>query len=288
MSRDQTGQCYFGKTNESSLWAAPAQEWMQSQSCLYPGFTVFFLFSSGRLVLSGNCRSDVSSGDFGTTVVVRPSDTRVQFKGEGAIRGLVVGFENSLLQQILEPFRPGLRKGLVDLLFSGSGGTVEFPFNAVIRERLIPSFSAPQVTGPARSLWYESQIKELISLTCFSPSEEEGEFFCSRQKRLSKERIDRAKSWLALHYEETFDLQRLSKDIGVSPCYLSRTFSAEEGITISQYIRRLRVEKAAELLLSGGFTVSEAAIEVGYQSLSHFSKAFLQVKGCLPSKYDAA
>ena len=59
-------------------------------------------------------------------------------------------------------------------------------------------------------------------------------------------------------------------------------------MTISQYVRKLRIETAAELIVSGQCNVSEAAVEVGYQSLSHFSKAFQQVKGCLPSKYEAA
>jgi AraC-like DNA-binding protein len=59
-------------------------------------------------------------------------------------------------------------------------------------------------------------------------------------------------------------------------------------MTISQYVRKLRIEAAAELIVSGKYNISEAAVEVGYQSLSHFSKAFQQVKGCLPSKYEVA
>ncbi len=46
------------------------------------------------------------------------------------------------------------------------------------------------------------------------------------------------------------------------------------GMTIPQYVREVRIEKAAELLLRGRHNVTEAAMEVGYSSLSHFSKAF--------------
>jgi AraC-like DNA-binding protein len=45
------------------------------------------------------------------------------------------------------------------------------------------------------------------------------------------------------------------------------------------------MERAAELLRSGRYNVTEAALEVGYSSLSHFSQAFCQVIGCCPGLY---
>ena len=56
-------------------------------------------------------------------------------------------------------------------------------------------------------------------------------------------------------------------------------------MTIPQYVRKLRMERAAELLKSGRFNVTEAALEVGYSSLSHFSQAFCQTMGCCPALY---
>ena len=45
------------------------------------------------------------------------------------------------------------------------------------------------------------------------------------------------------------------------------------------------MERAAELLKSGKYNVTEAALEVGYSSLSHFSQAFCQTMGCCPALY---
>ena len=56
-------------------------------------------------------------------------------------------------------------------------------------------------------------------------------------------------------------------------------------MTIPQYLRQLRMERAAELLRSGKFNVTEAALEVGYSSLSHFSQAFHETFGCCPGLY---
>jgi AraC-like DNA-binding protein len=80
-------------------------------------------------------------------------------------------------------------------------------------------------------------------------------------------------------------LEEIGREVGCSPFHLSRTFSQETGMTIPQYLRKLRMERAAELLRSGSHNVTEAALEVGYSSLSHFSMAFCQTMGCCPGLY---
>ena len=60
-------------------------------------------------------------------------------------------------------------------------------------------------------------------------------------------------------------------------------FSQEAGMTVPQYLRKIRMERAGKLLLTGKFNVSEAAIEVGYNSLSHFQQAVLLNAGNMPS-----
>jgi AraC-like DNA-binding protein len=60
------------------------------------------------------------------------------------------------------------------------------------------------------------------------------------------------------------------------------------GMTIPQYLRTLRMRYAAELLKSSECNVTEAAMEVGYSSLSHFSQAFCQAIGCCPAVYSSS
>ena len=83
-------------------------------------------------------------------------------------------------------------------------------------------------------------------------------------------------------------LEMLGQEVGCSPFYLSRIFSREVGQTIPQYLRNVRMERAAELLRTGRYNVTEAATEVGYSSLSHFSKAFCETIGCCPVLYPVA
>ncbi len=56
-------------------------------------------------------------------------------------------------------------------------------------------------------------------------------------------------------------------------------------MTIQQFLRQARLERAAELLRAGIHNVTEAALEVGYNSLSHFTVAFREVFGCCPGLY---
>jgi AraC-like DNA-binding protein len=56
-------------------------------------------------------------------------------------------------------------------------------------------------------------------------------------------------------------------------------------MTISRYLRNLRLEHAAMLLKSGKFNVTEAAMEVGYSSLSHFSKVFSEMFHVCPCSF---
>ena len=111
------------------------------------------------------------------------------------------------------------------------------------------------------------------------------EIFCSRQNRVARERIERVIAILRRNLAEPPDLESLGAEAGCSPFYLSRLFSREMKMTIPQYIRELRMEQAAELLRAGKQNVTEAAMEVGYSSLSHFSKAFWEKFGCCPGLY---
>ena len=150
--------------------------------------------------------------------------------------------------------------------------------------RLIEQLLRPSVAQGARRLWYQSQVLQLIVDFCFARPEEE-ELFCDRQKRLARERVSRVVDLLQQKLSEPPSLEEIGRAVGCSPFYLSRTFSREVGMTIPQFLRKLRMERAAELLKTGRYNVTEAALEVGYSSLSHFSQAFCQTIGCCPALY---
>jgi AraC-like DNA-binding protein len=174
------------------------------------------------------------------------------------------------------------------VIFGEKNETVVAPARAMsIEQRIVvASLSAPPVAKAGQILWYQSKALELMAHFLFAPKDPE--FFCMRQKRVARERVERTKDLLARDLANPPTLEMLGQEVGCSPFHLSRIFSREVGLTIPQFLRNLRMERAAELLRSGRYNVTEAATEVGYSSLSHFSKAFCETIGCCPVLYPAA
>jgi AraC-like DNA-binding protein len=153
-------------------------------------------------------------------------------------------------------------------------------------QTLVTGLRQAPVTEPAKPLWFQCKVLELVSKLLFEEQEQSPEeFFCVRQKRVAQERVEKIRNLLREHLEQPLSLKDLGKAIGCSPFYLSRIFSQETGATIPKFIRQIRIEKAAKLLGTGKYNVTEAAMEVGYSSLSHFTKAFHETMGCCPGLY---
>lgn len=85
---------------------------------------------------------------------------------------------------------------------------------------------------------------------------------------------------------ESFKLSTyLSEKFSYDYSHLSRVFSHHEKDTIEQYLIRLRIEKAKELLTYKDNNVSEVAYNLGYSSVAHFSRQFKDKVGVSPSVY---
>lgn len=152
------------------------------------------------------------------------------------------------------------------------------------QQQLLASLREPPVLAAAQALWYQAKALELVAdLFFLTPGGQE--LFCQRQQRLSAERVEKVIALLRQDLTNPPSLEDIGRAVGCSQFHLSRTFSTATGMTIPQYIRRLRMERAAELLRSGKFNVTEAAMEVGYSSLSHFSQAFHETFGSCPGLY---
>lgn len=148
--------------------------------------------------------------------------------------------------------------------------------------QLISSLRQPPVYAAAQPVWYQCKALELAVTFLMKPEEE---LFCTRQQRLAQERVEQVIFLLKQNLAAPPTLEELGKKIGCSHFYLSRIFSTQTGQTITQHLRQLRMERAAALLRDGEHNVTEAALEVGYNSLSHFSAAFHETFGCCPGLY---
>lgn len=145
----------------------------------------------------------------------------------------------------------------------------------------------PPVSASALEPWYQGKILEVLAQTLFRPDDPQ-ELFCQRYKRRNRERIERAQYLLQRDIENPPSLEMLAGEVGCSPFYLSRLFAEETGVSLPKYLRLKRVEKAAELIRDEGMSVTDAAMAVGYSSLSAFHKAFVERHGVSPSQFGLA
>lgn len=143
---------------------------------------------------------------------------------------------------------------------------------------LCEAMLAPPVARALRPMWFRAKLVECLSLFGGASAE-------PAKSGSMHARIDKATTWLRENFEEELDLKAVAAHVGCAPHYLSRLFRAHTGKTLSQKLRQIRIDRAADLLQNGGHNVTEAALEVGYNSISHFTKAFLLEKGVLPSHY---
>jgi signal transduction histidine kinase/ligand-binding sensor domain-containing protein/DNA-binding response OmpR family regulator len=86
-------------------------------------------------------------------------------------------------------------------------------------------------------------------------------------------------------YNLDFDVDLLAKEMFLSRSQLHRKMVAVTGQAPGEFIRVFRLKKAAQLILQKKLSVTQIALEVGFNSPSHFTKAFQQYFNCLPSEF---
>jgi AraC family transcriptional regulator len=94
-------------------------------------------------------------------------------------------------------------------------------------------------------------------------------------------------AYAAAHLDEDISLTALASQAALSPFHLHRVFSAAAGETSKQYTLRLRLGRAAALLVASGDSVLDVALSCGFQSHEVFCRAFRRQFGTTPSAYRA-
>ena len=101
-----------------------------------------------------------------------------------------------------------------------------------------------------------------------------------------KVQLKQAICYIDEHYRsEDISLNRVAKEVDLSPNYLSAVFSQEMGTTFVEYLTAKRMEKARELLRSSDLRSGEIAAAVGYKDSHYFSFLFKKTQGCTPRDY---
>jgi AraC-like DNA-binding protein len=98
--------------------------------------------------------------------------------------------------------------------------------------------------------------------------------------------VQRAESFIATHFASRLDVAWVARHVSfVSVSQLARLFRSQRGISPLRYLKQVRGERAAQLLLSGTETISLIGRRVGYRNASHFVRDFRVMFGVTPLDY---
>ena len=102
------------------------------------------------------------------------------------------------------------------------------------------------------------------------------------------ERLCRSRDFLASGFHQRVKLEDAAGAACLSPFHYHRLFARAFGETPHDFVTRLRIDRAKQLLAQDHCPVTEVCLSVGYESLGSFSTRFRSLVGCSPSEYRRA
>jgi AraC-like DNA-binding protein/ligand-binding sensor protein len=101
------------------------------------------------------------------------------------------------------------------------------------------------------------------------------------------EAVASAKQFVQSHAEEPIKLEQVVQHVNVSRFYFCKLFKKATGMTLTEYVSRVRVEKAKALLVDPSMRVSEVVYASGFGSIPRFNSVFKRYVGVPPTEYRA-
>jgi len=99
------------------------------------------------------------------------------------------------------------------------------------------------------------------------------------------QRLRKALDFIEMHYDDSLTVEQIAKEVYISSSRLSHIIKSELGITLGDYISKVRIEKAKALLKERELPISQIALEVGFPDQSYFTKVFKKIERCSPKTF---
>ncbi|MBR0162461.1 MAG: helix-turn-helix transcriptional regulator [Oscillospiraceae bacterium] len=110
----------------------------------------------------------------------------------------------------------------------------------------------------------------------------------SKEEKSALSYVEACKQYIEKHFRRKLEVSEIAPAIGISRTYLSRLFRETEGITIQQYIQKVKCRHAAQMLQYSTHSISQIAQYNGFSSQSYFGSCFLAWYGMSPLAYRKA
>jgi len=104
-------------------------------------------------------------------------------------------------------------------------------------------------------------------------------------KEVKEHIITNLKQYICENYNKRLGLQELSSVFYMNPSYLSTLFKQRTGVTVTDFLQQVRIEKAKALLRESHYTINEIAQKTGFTDYRHFGSVFKKEMGTTPYNY---
>ncbi len=157
-------------------------------------------------------------------------------------------------------------------------------------ERILTLFKLINEEVKDRKQGYVSNINALIKQMCIEVLRNQKNntydiHTTYYTQNISEMFVDKCISYISNNLKGDCSVKTLSKHFNVSNNYLYKSFMSVLNESPSKYVTRMRMWRAKSLLLTDLFTIEEISEEVGYPTLSHFSRVFKENVNCSPREF---
>ena len=151
-----------------------------------------------------------------------------------------------------------------------SGGIEEYGFHS--RKDYLPAVLACRDYTELRE-WYLSKLEEV----CHK--------IATKREEQSESVISKARNYINQNFSRELTLDEVSQSVNISPYYFSKLFKEETGENFIEYLTRLRIAHAKELLKNPALSIKEICVMSGYSDPNYFSRIFKKQENMSPSEY---
>ena len=131
----------------------------------------------------------------------------------------------------------------------------------------------------------QTSVTQIVGMRDYAIRDLTTKVYEKLNRKRSSNYTETCKTYISRHYREKIYLEQIAEELGISPTYLSKIFRKDTGMRLQDYIVRIRVERAANLLRYSDRSLSDIAHYVNFPSQSYFGKVFRKEMHMTPKEY---